>query len=133
MTVRYQNGDITIDNNFARFGAKSFAINKINSVEVRSQTVPGSKAWLVFAVLAALFAINVIVRYFNGEDTNGSFWAAAVLGVLSAATWGKRHAVTTHRLFLVTSSAEAQAFATHDWTDITELRTAIEDAMVHTI
>lgn len=133
MTVRYQNGDITIDNNFARFGAKSFAINKINSVEVRSETVPGSKAYRALWTLAAVFVILTISNIVQGEAATGSFVAAAVLGLLGFFMWEKRHDVTTHRLFLVTSSAEAQAFVTHDWNDITELRTAIEDAMVQTI
>ena len=31
----YQRGHVTVDDNFARFGSKSYAINKITSVDVR--------------------------------------------------------------------------------------------------
>lgn len=130
MTIRYQWDDITIDDNFARFGAKSFAINKINSVEVRSETVPGSRAYLVFWVLAGMFVISMLWTLINGENATTPFVAACVLGLLGFATWEKRHDVTTHKLFLVTSSAEAQAFITRDWDSIAEMREAIEAAMV---
>ena len=33
--------NITVDNDFARFGSKSYAINKINSVEVRERKLGG--------------------------------------------------------------------------------------------
>jgi len=41
----YERGDISVDDNFARFGTKSYAINKINSVDVRSRAMAAGCGW----------------------------------------------------------------------------------------
>lgn len=122
MSYLYQRGEITVDENFARFGAKSFAINKINSVEVRSDTKPASAAWVGVSLLAIILLL--------ASDGNV---VAITLGLLALVAaffmWRGAKARTTHRLFLMTSSSEAQAYETVDADDIHNLRSAIEQAM----
>jgi hypothetical protein len=118
-------GDITVDDHFARFGSKSFAINKINSVEVRSTTKAGSNSYAVWWGLALLLGLPAL---FTPEARPGLVFAA-LFALLGWRSWRRRRPVTTYRLFLVTSSAEAQAFETNDEDEVIRLRAAIEDAM----
>lgn len=121
----YESGDIRVDRSFARFGSKSFAINKINSVDVRTQTRKGSKAYFWLWPLAAIFLLAAI-----GSEAQG---AALFIGILLALAglraWLRRKPVTTYGLYLVTSSNEAQALQSQDRDEIERLRLAIEAAM----
>jgi hypothetical protein len=121
----FQNGDITVDDRFARFGDKSFAINKINSVEVRKETKAGSRAYIFWWGIAAIALLTIIL----GTGAQLAFFFIVVGGVLGFVSWKKRLPIHTYFLFLVTSSAEAQAFKTHDEDEIIRLRNAVEDAM----
>src|SRR3546814_12425216 len=56
----FQQGTISVDDRFARFGDKSYAINKITSVEVRSETKKGSSAFLAWWLIALPFALSAI-------------------------------------------------------------------------
>jgi hypothetical protein len=47
---------VSVDRDFARFGGKSYAINKINTVEVR-QRHPNGKTGMFVAGLIALFCL----------------------------------------------------------------------------
>lgn len=121
----FQDGGVSVDDRFARFGAKSFAINKINSVEVRRTTKHGGKGYIAFWAIAVMFAGTA----FSVKDMTFNLVLAAICLGFGYLSWTKRHDVHTYRLFLVTSSAEAQAFETNDQRQIFELRQAIEEAM----
>src|SRR3546814_18008537 len=56
----FQQGTISVDERFARFGEKSYAINKITFVEVRSETKKGSSAFLAWWLIALTFAVRAI-------------------------------------------------------------------------
>lgn len=120
----FEKGNISVDDRFARFGGKSFAINKINSVEVRGETKSGSKGYFLFWLLTAIFVLSAIA-----QQTGVPIVIAAVFGGLGWLSWRRRHPITTYRLFLVTSSSEAQAFQTNEAGEVNQLRDAIEDAM----
>ena len=68
----------------------------------------------------------------EGPENLTPFWIifATVLGFLGLISFLRRKRVTTYRLFLVVSSAEAAAFETKDQSEITQLRGALERAMV---
>lgn len=120
--MRYQNGDISVDDDFARFGAKSYAINKINTVEVRKEEPKlGTAAGMA---LIGLILVLISIRDFN----IGLIGIGLVL--LGAAYLIFRGAGPTYRLFLMTSSSEVQAFETQDEDQVIELRNAVEAAMI---
>ena len=125
----YKDGDVSIDETFARFGSKSYAIDKINSVDIRHK-VRGGCAW-VFAGIIGLFLL--LMAIFAGKD--GSFASAVVIGGLGlgALYWALRahreSEVCDYTLYLTTSSSEAQAMQTTDRDEIHLMRAAIESAM----
>ena len=122
---------VRIDEDFARFGSKSYAINKINSVDVRVRKPHGVGLAILFALGAFLFVVS-------GADQLGkpdsvaptSFVLGAVLGGLSAWLF-KRSTIREYHLFLMTSSSEAQAFVSRDEGEVATLRDEIETAMAH--
>lgn len=120
----FQMTEITVDDAFVRFGDRSVAINKINSIEVRSETAKGSSAYRIWWTLAALLALGAL-----GGGAWGALVIVALFAFLGWRSWKKRAPVTTYGLFLVTSSGEAQACATTDGDQIRMLRDRIERAM----
>lgn len=119
----FSSGNIRVDGDFARFGSKSYAINKINTVNVRVDAPHGPLPAIVFGLLTLIALVSAI---HNHEG------AAVVVGLVTAGiTWlcvkamGKRN----HVLLLTTSSSEAQAFQSSDGEMIAELRSAIERAI----
>lgn len=122
MAILYQNGSISVDERFDRFGEKSYAINKINSVEVK-RTEAVTKPFKAFAVAAAFFAVLAF-----SQELWGLFVFAALLGFFAYRMF-KNPNVDEFQLFLMTSSSEVQALETKDREQITQLRAAIEAAM----
>ncbi|WP_109808420.1 DUF6232 family protein [Sphingosinithalassobacter portus] len=122
--------EVQIDENFARFGSKTYAINKINSVDTRTTMKSGSKAWIFWWGLAAIVLIS---RFGGGNVSAGGATAvvvfAALLGWLGWRSFRKRFSTTYYHLYLMTSSSEAQAYVTTDESEMAELRAKIEDAM----
>ena len=120
----YKSGNISIDDHFARFGGKSFAINKINSVEVREQRTPGNKVYVIWWIIAAVLALGAL--------PDGT-WALLALAIFAAlvgwSKWRSRNPVSTYSLYLVTSSSEAQACQTSDKAEVERLRDAVESAI----
>ena len=110
--------EINIDDHFVRVGGKSYAIDKINSVEVRAGKPKGKGP----AIGAAIAAVAVLFAGVAG------FIVALILGFIAWRLWqdaGKRN----YQLFLMTSSGEAEAVQTTDAGEIARLREAIEGAM----
>src|SRR5690348_15357142 len=111
---------VTVDDDFARFGGKSYAINKVNSVEVREHHPYGTGGAILFGGLALI----LLVAAFNGADVNQRP-IFLLLGALSAgaAYWAwKRSKIVEYQLFLMTSSSEAQAFVSRDGNEVYSLR-----------
>lgn len=119
----YSKGNISVDAHFARFGEKSYAIDKINSVEVRSKPKAEGGGLLLCSIIALIAA----VVFFNDPGMG-----SAVVFALSAGgaylCWQEMQK-RIYSLYLMTSSSEAQAIATEDGDDIDRLRRAIESAM----
>lgn len=109
----YQKGDISVDRDFARLGSKSYAINKINTVDVRERPAKQSTAVSVLIVGLLCFWLNS--------------WLGIAVVALGIYLWAK--AKPSYRLFLMTSSNDVQAYESNDRSEVMELRYAIEGAM----
>ena len=118
-------GDIpvSVDRDFARFGNKSYAINKINSVEVRSRHPHGTAGM----VICAMIAIGCVLGALGGAGGQ-AFVLGVIFGGLSVWLW-RRSQIVEYQLFLMTSSSEAQAITSFDDGMIQRLRDRIEQAM----
>lgn len=113
---------VSVDSKFARFGSKSFAINKITSVDVRTVTTPPGKGWIA--------AVAVSVLCFLGSQTSSGMLGGGVL--FAAVAWylyTHKGNETVHQLFLVTSGSETQAYQSSDQDEVFMLRDSIEEAM----
>lgn len=127
--MRYQNGDIAIDDDFARFGSKSYAIDKINSVEVRVKARRGGCGGFVvlfFGIVFLIASLGMLATTPPG-GTVGLVFTGLILW------WGWRaiqaSKLTDHTLVLTTNSGEAQATQGTDGEEIDKMRVAVEAAM----
>lgn len=128
--MAYQDGDISVDENFARFGKKSYAINKINSVEVRETVKKGSQAYVLWWLLMALFLFAAFGSAAVAKESAVTFTLiAAFFAFIGWRSFQKRKPTPLFHLFLMTSSSEAQALTTTDESIIDKLRHEIERAM----
>jgi hypothetical protein len=128
MATKYKSETITVDDDFARFGGKSYAINKINTVEVRETKPHGIFALLLFGFLSLTSLLSMLGAITSGQNPG----AAAIMLVVCAglAFWAwKRRQIVDHHLFLMTSSSEAQAYTSRDGDQVAALRERIEKAM----
>lgn len=124
-TVIYQHGQVSVDSHFARFGSKSYAIDKINSVDVRVENKQGC-LWVALAIVAMFaFFAAVGAGSFTGWSVFGFFVLMTVLA------YQKRPRPKYH-LMLATSSGEVQATTGGERDEIMELRAAVEKAMTMT-
>jgi hypothetical protein len=123
-------GGITVDDDFVRFGSKSYAINKINSVEVR-ETQPHGKGGAIVCGIIAGFALLGALGSFAAPDgpSGGMFVFAAIFAGLAWWLW-QQAKIREYKLFLMTSSSETQAFITRDQDEVISLRDSVEAAMV---
>lgn len=124
MANYYDRGNVKVDSDFARFGSKSYAINKINSVEVRTDRPTGDAGWIICGIIALLCLLSGL-----GGGGSGIFMLCAVFALVAA---GLYHSAQKriHKLFLMTSSSEAQALQSEIKEEVDSLRAAIEQAMV---
>ena len=117
---------VSVDPDFARFGSKSYAIDKINSVEVR-QHRPNHKGP---AVVSGFLCFAMVMVALGG----GPKWqliaagSAVVFALLAYLAW-KQAKVIEYQLFLTTSSSESQALKSRNGELIQRLRAQIESAM----
>ena len=121
---------VTVDRDFARFGNKSYAINKINSVEVRERHPHGQGAMYVWGLLALIMLLAFLGSLSGPQPSSGPGWLliGAVCGFLAYVAW-KKSKIVEYQLFLMTSSSEAQALASRDADLILRLRNRIESAI----
>ena|SRR5689334_6895961 len=120
---------VSVDRDFARFGQKSYAINKINSVEVREVRPNRPDGAVILGIIAAGLLI-VGISQFSESIGAGFTWVfiGILVGAFAAMLW-KNSQIIEYRLFLMTSSSEAQAFASLDSDEVYGLRDRIEAAM----
>jgi uncharacterized PurR-regulated membrane protein YhhQ (DUF165 family) len=122
---------VVVDRDFARFGSKSYAINKINSVDVRRRHPHGQGFMLLWGLLCLAPSVVVLTDITN-RTLSGNTVLMVVLagffGFLAYRAWQKSRLVE-YQLFLTTSSQEAQAIASMDRDFIVALRGKIETAM----
>ena len=122
---------VSVDRDFARFGSKSFAINKINTVDVRARHPHGQGAVYGWGLTALFFLL-----LFAGGNKGPNATPLTVFGLVLCALFGflaykawKRSQIIEYQLFLVTSSGAVQAIKSEDPSMIDELRDRIERAM----
>lgn len=122
---------VSVDNDFARFGAKSYAINKINSVEVRERQPHGRGGAILCGIIAFLCFMVALGSLASPEGFSiGAVMFGGLFVALAYWQW-QRAKIREYLLFLMTSSSETQAFVTRDWSEVEELRDRIEAAMIH--
>jgi hypothetical protein len=121
---------ITVDRDFARFGSKSYAINKINTVEVRERKPHGIIGALICSSIALICLISVFPSLNTpGGNPGASIAFTLIFGGLALWLW-RRSGIIEYQLFLMTSSSEAQAFTSRSGDEVYGLRDSIEQAMV---
>jgi hypothetical protein len=114
---------VSVDCDFARFGSKSYAINKINSVEVRRRHPHGQGLMFAFGLLTIICFLSAL-----GGGGGSMFVLLVIFGALAFWAW-RRSRILEYQLFLMTSSSEAQAITSRDPDMIDGLRNRIERAM----
>jgi Family of unknown function (DUF6232) len=114
---------VSVDRDFARFGSKSYAINKINSVEVRRRHPYGQGLMFLSGLLTIIFFLSAL-----GGGGAGAVVLAVLFGALAIWAW-RRSQILEYQLFLMTSSSEAQAITSCDRDMIDGLRSRMERAM----
>jgi hypothetical protein len=119
----YRNGGISVDQDFARFGSKSYAINKINTVDVRERNPHG----VAMTTIGALLSLVMIIVMFSDPNIASGFWLLVFLGLTY---WGYvRSQIVIYDLYLKTSSSDVQAYESRDEDEVFKLRDAVEHAM----
>ena len=119
---------VNVDRDFARFGNKSFAINKINTVEVRARHPHSRSAFFSWGLLAVV-ALLVFAGGNKAANANGAaIFLCLVFGFLAFRAW-LLSKIIEYQLFLVTSSGAVQAIKSRDGSRIEGLRDRIEQAM----
>lgn len=127
--MQFSTGDIVIDEHFARFGSKSYALDKINTVDVRSRRVGGIGwvFWALFTVICVLLTIAAAGKDgVGGAILPGLF--TVLFGWLTMRGHGKANRLW-HQLFLTTSNGDAQAMQSMDLAEVMKLREALEGAI----
>jgi uncharacterized protein DUF6232 len=120
---------VQVDDKFARFGSKSYAINKINSVDVRVHRPHSQAATWICGLVALISVISLLGSLSDPEGlSGGALVLAAVFAGLSYVSWQKSQ-TREYQLFLMTSSSETEAFVTRDRDEVLRLRERIEEAM----
>jgi hypothetical protein len=121
---------VSVDRDFARFGSKAYAINKINTVDVTYRYPHRRGAVFGWGLLAAMSLL-----IFAGGDKSGVNNGSAVglllsllFAFLAYRAW-KRSNIVEYCLMLVTSSHSVQAIKSQDSDFIQGVRDRIERAM----
>lgn len=122
--MSFNNGQVSVDRNFVRVGSKSYAIDKIGSIDIRTRYIPPNRRYLLLWIGAA-FAFLI--------GTNPLRWDLMVLAAFLAGAGyvvhRDRKTVHLHSIVLLTTAGEAVAFESSDIEEISDIRDAIEQAM----
>jgi len=121
----YQRANVIVDDHFARFGSKSYAINKITSVDVK-EDIRERSGWIAFAILSGIFAIAAFGSVMAGEGpTAGYVVIAAILAIPAYLKFRNRRS-ENYTLMLATAAGEVQATQSPNREAIIELRDVLE-------
>jgi hypothetical protein len=122
---------VSVDRDFARFGSKAYAINKINTVDVTYRHPYPRQAVFGWGLLA-LFSLLVFGGSVSDANASGAglfaFALCAFFGFLAYRAW-QRSKIIEYNLMLVTSSHSVQAIKSRDSAFILDVRGRIERAM----
>lgn len=122
-------GVVEVDDKFARFGSKSYAINKINSLDIRVAKPYGVGAIWLWSLLALICLLSFLGSLAGTEGPSfGGLIFGAIFSFLAYRAWLSSK-IREYQLFLMTSSSEAQAFVSRDQHEVMRLRESIERAM----
>ncbi|WP_147276194.1 DUF6232 family protein [Sphingomonas aracearum] len=134
--------DVSIDHRFARFGQTRYATDKITSFEVttRSTKVQGDNDKFTATFLGltgTLFGLGLTVV---GVGDRRVDLGLSGLAILAGAAWllikartmqSRRSSVANvYRLMITTNAGEVAAFETTSWDEISEIESALEQAIV---
>jgi hypothetical protein len=120
-----------VDRDFARFGSKAYAINKINTVDVTERRPHRQQAIFGWGILAAMSALLFLGGEKGGNSSGGALFGVllcVLFGFLAYRAW-KRSKIVEFNLMLVTSSHSVQAIKSEDRAFIQDIRDRIERAM----
>lgn len=118
---------VVVDRDFVRVGSKSYALNKINSIDVRERPA-GSGVSGCLVVVGALVVL-IALAGLAGSPDKGVGVVILLVGVaivVPAYRAWKRGQQVVYALYLMTSSGEVQAVETKDRDEIESLRDRIE-------
>jgi hypothetical protein len=121
----FNNGMVSVDEHFVRVGSKSYAVDKIGSIDVRNRFIKGSSGYIIAWVVAAVTAVLAIVHRSEGYAV-----FALIVAIAGLPSFRKRHSQTFFSLVLLTNAGETQAFESTDSEEIMDIRDAIERAMI---
>lgn len=132
----YQKGSISVDEAFARFGTKTYAINKINSTDVRERALIGARGYYLWFPIAAFITLFFVFAYLTPDNGNGRTGGLIIVGIpmvlfwwLTIRSYGRRGTKYSYELYLTMSSRDQQALVSPNREDVEELKFAIETAM----
>lgn len=114
--------DFSIDRNFVRVSVKSYAINKINLVAVRTATQKGSLAYISFWIIAGLFTLGMIAGIMSGKVAFGVFALTSICAFLGELSYAPRTDTNANSLLLVTTSGSVTAVTTTVRDEIVSIR-----------
>lgn len=129
----YEHEGVSVDRDFARFGSTSYSIAQITSVEMREVERAGGNVLIMAAcVLAGLFCLFVALGAWANESGGGVIISLILAAAAFKVAYSSRPQpeAPCWRLYLTTSSGQAQAFASDVPEEVLYLRDAIEQAMV---
>ena len=124
---------VSVDRDFARFGSKAYAINKINTVDVTAKRPHSQNAFFGWGLLAAI-SLLIFAGGAGEKDPNASggialaVFLCALFAFLAYRAW-KRSKIVEYYLVLVTSSHSVQAIKSLDSAFIQDIRDRVERAI----
>lgn len=119
---------VTVDKKFARFGEKSYAIDKINTVEVRSINPYGNGWAFICMIISLSFSYGAYRLYQDGDSPKIPIFICIFFAIAAYRLWIMSK-IVEFQLFLMTSSTSLQAYSSFDRAEISDLRNRIESAM----
>lgn len=122
---------VMVDRDFVRVGSKSYALNKINSIDVRERRA-GKRGWAIWIVFGVFIAFAGLLGALGAPDAPGLGIAMIVIGLgVAALAWRARNRArrSVYSLHLMTSSGEVQAVESMELEQVQQLRDHIEQGM----
>ena len=129
----YEKGDVTVDDHFARFGSKSYAVGKIRSVDVRIERKRGC-AWISLSLIAMVSAAGALGTSASaGVGEASTEWLTFLIVAMIAVVLFRTRPQPKYDLMLATSSGELEAYSSSDRNLIEELRAAVDRAITRRV